>query len=99
MVNRESKKNQELFQSMINRSRINGCHVQHQIEYQGKIYRRSQGIADTLTPHFEKFLSNSEPNNFDDYFKESIEKKSKGYFFRKSVDEDGEHLNGSVTND
>jgi hypothetical protein len=34
-------------------------------------------------------LSNSEPNNLDEYFKESIEKKSKGYYFQKTVDEDG----------
>ena len=39
MAKRKSTENQELFQAMINRSRINGCHVQHEIEYQGKIQK------------------------------------------------------------
>ena len=61
--------------------------MQHEIEYQSKIYRGSEDIADTWALHFEKLFSNSEHNDFGEQFKKSTEKKIKD-IFRKSVDED-----------
>jgi hypothetical protein len=90
--------NQELFWTLINRRRINSCNVQREIEYQSKIYRGSEDIADAWALHFEKLFLNSEHNDFDEQFKKSTEKKIKD-IFRKSVDEDDEHLKEPITND
>jgi hypothetical protein len=90
--------NQELCWTLINRRRINGCNMQHEIEYQGKIYRGSEDIADAWALHFEKLFSNSEHNDFDEQFKKSNEKKVKD-IFRKSVHKDDEHLKEPITND
>jgi hypothetical protein len=90
--------NQELFWTLINRRRINGCNMQHEIEYQGKIYRGSEDIADAWALHFEKLFSNSEHNDFDEQFKKSNEKIVKD-IFRKSVHKDDEHLKEPITND
>jgi hypothetical protein len=46
--------------------------------------------------HF--ILRNSEHNDFDEQFKKSTEKKVKD-IFRKSVDDDDEHLKEAITND
>jgi hypothetical protein len=47
--------------------------VQREIEYQSKIYRGSEDIADAWALHFEKLFLNSEHNDFDEQFKKSTE--------------------------